>query len=277
MRIDIEQDGVVVEAELRDGTFSLGSGARDHVRVSAVPPSSLRLSVAEGRLIVSSSRGLTIGGAPLAARVPRLVLPGEWIHLSRSVRVRRGADEGAGPSATQAVMRELLGVGEAPAEAVAGPELVGLTGLDLGRTFALVDGPNRLGRGDQVPIRIRDRSVSREHAELTWTPDGAFLADLGTANGTFVNGRRLSRGTRLRPGDVVEVGRTMLKAVLPEVAERPGPPPPPGSPEAVAQQPTQVKPPEALQRRSRRQEWTVVGLGLATAAIGLALSCGLVR
>lgn len=272
MQIEIEQEGVIVEAELRDGTFTLGGAARDHVRVTTLPPGVLRLRVEGDRLIISASCALYVAEAAIGPRVTRLVLPGEWIEFLEGVRVRRTPDAASPPPATRAVLCDLLGDEAAPSATPAAPELIAVTGLDLGRTFPLVDGANRIGRGEQVTIRIRDRSVSREHAELTWGADGAFVADLGTSNGTFVNSGRIGTPTRLANGDIIELGRTMLKVLLPPSAERA--PPQPGTAEALAQQPTRVKPSPPVQRRSRRYDWTVVGVGVVTALVGLALSYG---
>ncbi len=52
-----------------------------------------------------------------------------------------------------------------------------------------------------------DPEISREHARLTRGADGEVLVqDLGSTNGTFVNGHRIAAPTRIRPGDVIELG-----------------------------------------------------------------------
>ena len=61
-----------------------------------------------------------------------------------------------------------------------------------------------------------DRTISRKHAEVR-KADGAFaLSDLGSSNGTFVDGQRIERSA-LRPGQPFVVGRTMLRVL--EIAD----------------------------------------------------------
>src|SRR5262249_45645738 len=52
------------------------------------------------------------------------------------------------------------------------------------------------------------QSVSWNHARVELTPQGAFVSDLGSSNGTYVNGQRIEARTALHPGDVIELGRT---------------------------------------------------------------------
>ncbi|MEO6712944.1 MAG: DUF3662 and FHA domain-containing protein [Mycobacteriales bacterium] len=66
-----------------------------------------------------------------------------------------------------------------------------------------------VGRGSDARIRIDDAGVSRRHAEVRREGDEVFLVDLGSTNGTLVNGRAVER-TRLTPGDRISIGRTVL-------------------------------------------------------------------
>ena len=58
-----------------------------------------------------------------------------------------------------------------------------------------------------------DRGVSRRHAKLSWLKDEATVEDLGSVNGTFVNGKRLQPYLphRLRPGDKLQLGKLVIK------------------------------------------------------------------
>lgn len=64
----------------------------------------------------------------------------------------------------------------------------------------------RIGRAPGSDLRLTDVSVSRQHAELRRYGDGWVLYDLGSTNGTHVNGRRVTGGVPVRPGDQVEFG-----------------------------------------------------------------------
>jgi two-component system NtrC family sensor kinase len=84
-----------------------------------------------------------------------------------------------------------------------------LQGPDKGRTLTTQDDVVLIGRGSaQVPLT--DQTVSRRHAELR-TENGAWLlSDLNSANGTYLNGTRLERAVRLKHGDQIRMGSTLL-------------------------------------------------------------------
>ncbi len=67
--------------------------------------------------------------------------------------------------------------------------------------------PLRIGRDYANGLRIADDSVSRLHAELRLDGDVWTLRDLGSMNGTWVNGLRLAGSATVRPGDVVRFGQ----------------------------------------------------------------------
>lgn len=67
-----------------------------------------------------------------------------------------------------------------------------------------------LGREPGLPGTIDDVSVSRRHARLRWDDTGVFLADLGSKNGTFVNGVRVSEPVALEDGDEIRLGLVSL-------------------------------------------------------------------
>jgi len=67
-----------------------------------------------------------------------------------------------------------------------------------------------VGRGLAADLRLDDNSVSRRHAILVRRPAGARILDDRSANGTFVNGRRVQQAD-LRSGDVIVLGRVLLR------------------------------------------------------------------
>lgn len=66
-----------------------------------------------------------------------------------------------------------------------------------------------IGRGSNADLRLDDTGVSRQHAEVRREGDDVVLVDLGSTNGTSVNGRHVER-VRLTPGDRIELGRCVL-------------------------------------------------------------------
>jgi hypothetical protein len=93
--------------------------------------------------------------------------------------------------------------------------LVGLHGDLDGRRFSIGHRAVTFGRGEDNDIVIPDPAVSRQHAELRQEGDGFVIADLGSANGTKVNGTVITT-QRLRPGDEISISshRFAFEAVL---------------------------------------------------------------
>ena len=79
-----------------------------------------------------------------------------------------------------------------------------------GTTFALSEGENVLGRDPGGAVFVDDASVSRRHARITVTADGARLEDLGSRNGTFLGERRISGPASLEDGDAFRLGWAQL-------------------------------------------------------------------
>jgi FHA domain len=70
----------------------------------------------------------------------------------------------------------------------------------------------RVGRGPENGIRLDgDEFVSSRHALIEPRPDGLWVSDAGSTNGTFVNGARVTEARLLQDGDVIRVGQTDLK------------------------------------------------------------------
>lgn len=69
-----------------------------------------------------------------------------------------------------------------------------------------------VGRSRSCDVRLVDDAVSRRHARVTVRGGCWTIEDLGSSNGTWVNGRPLDRG-ELRPGDVVELGTAVARLV----------------------------------------------------------------
>jgi hypothetical protein len=81
-------------------------------------------------------------------------------------------------------------------------------------------------------LNIDDRQVSKRHAAVRPAGDGLEIEDLGSRNGTFVNGTRIQGPVRLAPGDRVRLGATTftVEGARPEpTVASPGPSPPPAA------------------------------------------------
>jgi predicted component of type VI protein secretion system len=85
-----------------------------------------------------------------------------------------------------------------------------LEGPDAGRVVR-VDGSLVIGRDSAVEIVLADPHVEERHTRVTLAGDGVLVEDLGDPGGTFVNDAELRAPTRMRSGDELQVGVTVLK------------------------------------------------------------------
>ncbi|GAA4366115.1 FhaA domain-containing protein [Paeniglutamicibacter cryotolerans] len=83
--------------------------------------------------------------------------------------------------------------------------------LDIdGQRFALNAGSIVLGRSAEADIPVDDSGVSRKHLEIQQRGKATFAVDLGSTNGSYVNGQRVSGETELLDGSVITMGRTRI-------------------------------------------------------------------
>jgi hypothetical protein len=89
------------------------------------------------------------------------------------------------------------------------PVLISQTGKLTGKRWTLDRKAIVLGRSPDCDYVINDRQVSRRHARLTKTTAGYQLEDLGSKNGTFLNGTAITEPVLLQDGDVIQVALAM--------------------------------------------------------------------
>jgi diguanylate cyclase (GGDEF)-like protein len=97
-----------------------------------------------------------------------------------------------------------------------------LMGLNAGQVFALEVDDITIGRGREAHIRVEDVGISRAHSRIVRAMDGKFIVeDLGSTNGTFVQGRRIERA-ELHTGDRLQIGPNVVLrfAILDEAEEK---------------------------------------------------------
>ena len=124
--------------------------------------------------------------------------------------------------------------------------LTAVSGAQAGRQIPLTDAPCSFGRNPDNTVVIAGARASRRHAEIRREGDGFVLYDLGSANGTLVNGQRIAAPHRLRNGDVIEIGDETFRFNQPQPAvdatlvAAPAPvPAPPTAPATPPPQPAQ--------------------------------------
>jgi len=91
-------------------------------------------------------------------------------------------------------------------------KLVVVAGKLRGKEFNLKDGENTVGRDSSVDVPIVIDGVSKKHFSINVTGDVAYIQDLGSSNGTFINGKIIKKGT-VKDGDKIAIPDTIFQLV----------------------------------------------------------------
>ena len=94
-------------------------------------------------------------------------------------------------------------------------KLVAVAGKLRGKEYPLEEGENILGRDSGCDIPLTVQGVSKRHMSITVTGDTCYLKDLGSSNGTFLNGKVITRAT-VKNGDKIALPDTILQVVFVE-------------------------------------------------------------
>ncbi len=84
-------------------------------------------------------------------------------------------------------------------------------GAQAGLSAELAAGVVMIGRGADCQLILDDDYVSTRHARVIGGDKGSYVEDLGSTNGTYVNGQRITAPTTITLSDTVRIGKTMLK------------------------------------------------------------------
>lgn len=164
---------------------------------------------------LGSSNGVRVDGVRIEARTA--VAPGVEVRVGSYAITLSGpmsSEDVTAPGTrprTESAVR-VVPAGEMPAA------LVGRSAPVRGRRFPLQPGDNVIGRLEECDVAVLHRSVSRQHAKLVVAEDddSVRLVDLDSANGVYLQGRRVTRA-ELYPGDRLRVGEVELAFENPAV------------------------------------------------------------
>src|SRR6478735_5325862 len=95
--------------------------------------------------------------------------------------------------------------------------LRGVSGETFGRTYP-IHGVTSVGRAAECDLRLDESGMSRMHARLLPTDDGLLIEDIGSTNGSFINGKRVLRGD-VRVGDEIGFDTLRFRLVAPGQAD----------------------------------------------------------
>src|SRR6476659_3000925 len=85
----------------------------------------------------------------------------------------------------------------------------------MGQLSPIRQGISLIGRASTAGLRLQHPSISRKHAEVSRKAERFFIKDLGSQNGTYVNGVRIEKETELFAGDEIVVGTAQLRLRAP--------------------------------------------------------------
>jgi pSer/pThr/pTyr-binding forkhead associated (FHA) protein len=238
----------------------VGRGAHVDVRLPSREVSAQHATIrAEGSDFVLLDEGSTNGTRVNGAVVPRgrkkVLHAGDVIDIaSFSLRVDLVIARPDPPERTASLARRLLLDALATAEdASPAAQIIVVSGRLAGQEWPLAV-PSRLviGRGDGCDILLDDRDASRQHVEIVRDTDGVTARDLGSKNGFLLGGRAVTE-RKLRHGDEITVGRTVLRYHEPaeellralEAGQDDVAPPRPSAPPAATASPAPVATPVA--------------------------------
>jgi uncharacterized membrane protein YdfJ with MMPL/SSD domain/pSer/pThr/pTyr-binding forkhead associated (FHA) protein len=192
-----------------------------------------RISEIDGELVIEdlgSSNGTFVNDRRIEG--PTTLAPGDTIRVGRTtLGVQKVPDRSAtavrvAPDVTR--VRPVVPA-EAPAAQGPEPELHVVAGKSTGTRIPVPREPVVLGRTAEgaAATLAGDSELSRRHAQVSRANGSLLVEDLGSTNGTFVNGRRIDEPTVAHPGDTIWVGASTLMVSAPGVAEPPAPSAPP--------------------------------------------------
>jgi len=127
-----------------------------------------------------------------------------WVARS-AMRDLRRYEGGAVEAAEPAPRRRQKALPDLRAGVEPRLEVVAAMGYEPGTTFDVGSGAT-LGRADGADIRVDDPFASSAHARIFSRGDFMYVEDMGSTNGTYLNGRQLRTAERLKMADVIRIG-----------------------------------------------------------------------
>jgi len=191
--------------ELRDGTLIVGSAAGSAVRIAVPGVAEQHCElITEGDQTrvraLTESAATVLNGKQVAGEAA--LKPGDLLLFGKvgcrvvgtagvvrqPLPTTEEADDDMGHTRVRMAMPKFL--------------LRGVSGPTFGKVYAMV-GTLTVGRSSESDISIASDEISRQHAKLQASPAGIVVEDLGSANGTFINDKRIHTSTVLKAGDEV--------------------------------------------------------------------------
>lgn len=160
----------------------------------------------------NSINGTFLNGERLSGSEKKLLHDNDTIRIQTfeifftSNATLMNVEQGATVQVARQMVMEVLGSWQTQTQEK--PSVIVLGGPDNGKQLELSDTkPLQLGRSPESDIMIEHPSISRRHAEISYTWSGSFLKDLNSSNGVFVNDQRINGSIKLHDRDEVRLGQ----------------------------------------------------------------------
>jgi len=211
LRVEVSEEGqaALPAIDVEDAVIVIGSATNARIRLPAGAAEREHVRIEGGRwraLGPARVDGVARDGGEIGDGVT-LELGGYRLRLAPAPSGVEPAPVQRTESLARELMRNLLGSGGAPSLEIERGRLAGAK-----RQLAPPESTLVIGRGDEANWIIEDKDLSRAHAEVRRGWDGTRIVDLGSKNGTKVDGDRVSgEGMALRDGCVVEIGPIVMR------------------------------------------------------------------
>ncbi|HUT32978.1 MAG TPA: FHA domain-containing protein [Planctomycetota bacterium] len=215
--------------------------SRKHCAIERLADGSVRLSD------LASRNGTLVNGERVNEKALKA---GDVIHIGATNIAVEALSADAAPAPVPAPTAPAVEPKPAAPAAAAAPglRLVFAAGPSKGKTFLVRERITRIGRRRRDnDIALFDTGISNRHAEIRQAPEGYVLVDVGSRNGTILNGERVQHSP-VKPGDSIQIGRSIIHVQAPDATTAPTsamPKPSPAdlAPAAPAAAPAAVPPP----------------------------------
>lgn len=212
-------DGTGSSDEFEGGAPAVVPSASDDLLLPLIGCGGLGILVVLGAVVVigARSRKKRKDPPPVASRAPAprpapVQAPQKAAPAVSCTRCGRAARPGT--KFCSACGGPVAAASPQPVPGATGWQLLIVDGPGAGHRYAL-GARTSLGRKDDNGIPLNDRLASRYHAEFQQAGDGYLLQDLGSRNGTWLNGQRVGQAVAVNPGDRVQIGSTLLQVTGP--------------------------------------------------------------
>ncbi|MEO5624424.1 MAG: FHA domain-containing protein [Dokdonella sp.] len=201
--------------ELADGTTSIGSSTECGIVLSApgIAPRHCEMTVSAGAVVARAldASPTVLNGRQIVGET--VINEGDLLVFGRVGCSVSASERKPAPAAPMAKMTADDDGRTRVRAALPRFLLRGVSGATFGKTFAVTDNAV-IGRQPDCDIPVPAEEISRHHVRLKVTPDGVHVEDMGSANGTYINGKRVEKGL-LKAGEELRLDTVRFLLVTP--------------------------------------------------------------